>query len=166
MKLGNSPKLHIYMYSLSTPGRQTWAYLRSTGSGFQDTGRFSNLPYLGMKLGHSKVPEVAYKLSFYPRDSKLSLFSLYEQRFQGYGPIFKIAIFGQVPEVPQVDTEASPCHATTSASNMLAELSKDLLSNRQLLAWLWSCSGEFSLNFLQIRIIVLGVRIKIYYQNK
>ena len=33
-------------------------------------------------------------LSFYPRECKLSLFSLYGQHFTRYGPIFKIAIFG------------------------------------------------------------------------
>ena len=31
---------------------RNWAYFRSTGSGFWDIGRFSKLPYLGMKLGH------------------------------------------------------------------------------------------------------------------
>ena len=40
-----------------------------------------------------KVPEVAHKLSFYPRQSKLSLFLLYGQRFPRYGPFFKIAIY-------------------------------------------------------------------------
>ncbi len=34
-------------------GGENWAYFRSTGSGFQDMGRFSQLPYLGMKLGHN-----------------------------------------------------------------------------------------------------------------
>ncbi len=38
-------------YSLSIPGSQNWAYFHSTGSGVWDTGQFSNLPYLGMKLG-------------------------------------------------------------------------------------------------------------------
>ncbi len=59
-----------------------------------------------MKLGHWPKfdPEVAHILSFYPRGS--SLFSIYGQRFQRYGPIFKIAIFGhetwQVAKVPEV----------------------------------------------------------------
>ena len=40
------------------------------------------------------VPEVAHVLSFYPRRSKLNLFSLYGQHFLRYGPIFNIATFG------------------------------------------------------------------------
>ena len=80
---------------------------RSTGSGFQDTGRLSKLSYLGMKLCHrlTKDPEVAHIL-LNPRGSKLSLFSLYGQLFSRYGLSFKIAIFGhdtwpfsKVPEV-------------------------------------------------------------------
>ncbi len=70
---------------------------------------FSKLPYLGMKLGIAKVPEVAHIPSFYPRGSKLSLFLLYGQRFPRYGPIFKIDIFGhetwplaKVPEVANI----------------------------------------------------------------
>ena len=43
-------KLHIYC--VSTPGGQIWAYFWYMGSGFQDMGGFSKLPYLGMKLGH------------------------------------------------------------------------------------------------------------------
>ncbi len=41
-----------------------------------------------------KGPEVAYGSSTYPRGSKLSLFSLYGQRFPRYGPILKSTIFG------------------------------------------------------------------------
>ncbi len=53
----------------------------------------------------AKVPEVAHKssllckilsyliLSFYPRGSKSSLFSLYGHRFPRYTPISKIALF-------------------------------------------------------------------------
>ena len=37
----------------------------------------------------AKVPEVAHIALFYPKRSKLSLFSLYGQRFPRYGPIFK-----------------------------------------------------------------------------
>ncbi len=75
---------------------RNWAYFCSTGSSFWDIGRFSKVSYLGMKLGLlTKIPKlIAYILSFYPNASKLSLFSLYSQRFPTYGPIFKIAIFG------------------------------------------------------------------------
>ncbi len=37
----------------------------------------------------AKVLEVAHTLSFYPRGAKLSLFSLYGQRFLRYGLIFQ-----------------------------------------------------------------------------
>ena len=47
------PKLRkLNIYSLSIPGGWNWAYFCSTGSRFRDIGRFSKLPYLGMKLGH------------------------------------------------------------------------------------------------------------------
>ncbi len=54
-------KLHIY--SLSNPGGQNWANFCSTRSGFQDTGHFANLPYLGIKL--RKWPKF-HKLHMYP----------------------------------------------------------------------------------------------------
>ena len=34
------------------PGGRIWAYFHSSGSSFRDTGRFSKLLYLSMKLGH------------------------------------------------------------------------------------------------------------------
>ncbi len=42
----------------------------------------------------TKAPEVVHTFPVYPTGSKLSLFLLYGQRFQRYGLIFKIAIFG------------------------------------------------------------------------
>ncbi len=42
------PLLHLY--SFYTRGCWDWAYFRSTGSSFRDSGAFSKLPYLGMKL--------------------------------------------------------------------------------------------------------------------
>ena len=55
----------------------------------------------------AKVPEVVHILFFYPRGSKLNLFSFYRQWFLRYGPIFKIAILGmmklgQSPEVAHI----------------------------------------------------------------
>ncbi len=41
----------------------------------------------------AEVPEVAHIPSFYHRGSKLSLVSLYGQRFPQYGQTFKISIF-------------------------------------------------------------------------
>ena len=73
------------------------AYFRSTGSGFHDMGRFSKLPYLGMKLGHwpkfQKLHIYYFVLSL-PQGVELSLILLYGQRFPRYGMIFNIAIFG------------------------------------------------------------------------
>ena len=53
MKLGHWPKFQkLHIYSLSTLVGQNWAYFRSTGSSFRDTGPLSKLPYLGVKPGH------------------------------------------------------------------------------------------------------------------
>ncbi len=54
------------IYTLSTPRGQFWTYFRSTGSSFWDTGRFSKLPYLGMRLGHWPKSQ---KLHIYPRST-------------------------------------------------------------------------------------------------
>ena len=55
---------------------------------------FFKFPYLGMKSRNWRnVPKFAYVLSFYPRGSKISLFSLYRQPFSRYETIFKISIF-------------------------------------------------------------------------
>ncbi len=89
-------------YALSTPRGQNWAYLRSTGSSFHETGQLSKLPYLGIKLDHS------------PKFQKLHRYSLSTPwgrdcgyfHSTRYGPIFKIAIFGhetwQLAKVPEV----------------------------------------------------------------
>ncbi len=67
------------------------AYFRSIDRGVRDTGRFSKLPYLGMKRGHwPKFQKFhMYCTSFYPSASKLRLFLFYGQRFQRYGSIFQ-----------------------------------------------------------------------------
>ncbi len=41
----------LHIYHLSIPGGRNLTYFSSIGSGFRDTGQFSKLPYLGMKLG-------------------------------------------------------------------------------------------------------------------
>ncbi len=94
------------------------SFFRSMGSSFRDTDQFfQNCHIQFMILGHEtwplvKVPQVAHVLSFYPKGSKLSLFSLYGQRFLRYGPIFKIAIFGHetcpLAKVPEVANIISP----------------------------------------------------------
>ncbi len=67
----------------------------SRGSSYQDTGRFSKLPYLGIKPAHR--PKFQKLHIHHPSNSggrNLCLFSLYAQRFPKYAPIFKIAKFG------------------------------------------------------------------------
>ncbi len=65
---------------------------------------------LGYLSNFQKLHSVAHILPFYPRGGygAYFLFSLYEQWFLGYGPIFKIVIFGhetwqlEVPEVAHI----------------------------------------------------------------
>ena len=49
-QLGHLPKFHIH--SLSTTGVEIELIFTLVSSGFWDTGRFSKVPYLGMKLGY------------------------------------------------------------------------------------------------------------------
>ncbi len=108
IKLSHCKKFQQWhIYSLSTPEGRNWAYFCSTCSGFWDTGRFSKLPYMGMKLANGqRSRSCSYMSSFYLRGSNLSLYLFYRQRFPRYGPIFKIALFGhetwQVAKVPEV----------------------------------------------------------------
>ncbi len=106
-------KLHMYSIqwgqnhaSFLPKGVTNWAYFRSTGSSLQCTGMCPKPPYFGIKLGHLQQFQKLDINSFYPRGSKLSCFSLYRQPFLRYGPIFKIAMFGnetwQVAKVPEV----------------------------------------------------------------
>ncbi len=59
-----------------------------------------------MAIGQSSEVVHTLSLSLYPQGLKLSLFSLYGQRFLRYRPIFKIAIFGHetllLANVPKV----------------------------------------------------------------
>ena len=93
----------------------------------------------------AKVPEDAHILSFYPRESKLSLFLLYGQRFSRYGPIFRMAIFGhetwQVAKLPEVCTyalflpqevEIDPMFALRAA---VSEIIGDNFQNCHIWAW-------------------------------
>ena len=107
LAIGKSCKYkHALTLALSSNGVKMKLNFRSTGSGFWDTHPFSNLPYLGMKLGHWQKFQKLHVLSFYPRGLTLSLFLLYRQRFPRYWPIFKIAVFGHetwpLAKVPQV----------------------------------------------------------------
>ena len=56
-------------------------------------GRFSKLPYLGMKVGH--WPKLEKLHMFLPQGVEIELVVALRQRFPRYGPIFfKISIFG------------------------------------------------------------------------
>ncbi len=90
-------KIAQYTGTLFLPqGVEIDIFFTSTGSHFQDTGRFSKLRYLGIKLGHwENSRKLQHTLSFYLQGLKLSLFSLYGQRFLKYWQFFEIAIFGQ-----------------------------------------------------------------------
>ena len=85
-------KLHIC--SLSTPGVEIelifalWAVVCKIWAYFQ------NCNIWAWNLATGKSSRNYTCLSFYPKGLKLSQFLLYGQRFQRYGPIFKIAIFG------------------------------------------------------------------------
>ncbi len=107
-QLGHWPKFQqLHIRSISTQRGWSWPYFSSMGSGFWDTGRFSKLPYLAMKLAIGQSSKRwPYTVS---TGSKLSLFLLYGHQFLGYGPILKIAIFGhetcslaKVPEVSHI----------------------------------------------------------------
>ncbi len=87
VKIEHTKSCLYLIHSLS----RNWAYFRSTGSGFRDTGWFSRLPYLGVKFAH--WPKFQ-KLHIYSFITPLSLFSLYGKRFPRPRPIFKITIFG------------------------------------------------------------------------
>ncbi len=82
-------------------------------------------------IGHetwplAKFPEVAHTHSFYPKGSKLSLFSVYGQRFPRYGPIFKIAIFGHetwsLAKVPEFAHILSFYHMGVESEHIFALL--------------------------------------------
>ncbi len=70
-------------------------FFPSTGSHFQDIGRFSKLPYLAIKLSHWPKFQKLHIHSLSTSRVEISLFLLYGQRFPRDRPIFKIAIFGQ-----------------------------------------------------------------------
>ncbi len=67
---------------------------------------FQNCHICVWNLAISQVPEILHIPTFYPRGTKLSLFSLYGQRFPRYGQIFKIDIFGHetrpLAKVPKI----------------------------------------------------------------
>ena len=94
MKHGHWPKFQkLHVYSLSAQGGWNLDYFHPNGSNSKILVYFQSCHIWAWNWSLTKLPEVAYKLSFHQRGSKLSLFSLYEQQFPRYRPIFKIAIF-------------------------------------------------------------------------
>ncbi len=123
MKLGHWLKFQkLHMYSPSTPGCRNWADFCSTGSGFWDTGQFSQLPYMGMKLCHWKNSSSCTYIVFLPHGVESE-------------PIFAlrasastiIAIFG---------------HATLSHSQKCQKLYKYSLSTLWGRNWAYFCSTD------------------------
>ena len=68
------------------PRGRNWAYFHSMGNSFQNTGRFSKLPYLGMKLVHwTKFQKFhTYSLN-YPQVSNFTPFCSMVLHFQDVG---------------------------------------------------------------------------------
>ncbi len=62
-----------YTHSLSTPRGQNWAYLHPRSSGFRDTGRFSKLPFWGMKVGHWPKFQKLHIYFFLPQGGEIKL---------------------------------------------------------------------------------------------
>ncbi len=92
MKLGHWPKFQkLHIYYPSTPGGRNWACFHSTASGFRDTGPIFKIAIFGHETWRlAKVPEVAHVLSFYPKWSKLRLFSLYVRGFRDTDRFLKL----------------------------------------------------------------------------
>ncbi len=115
MKLGHWPKVpeKLHIYPLSTPWVEIEVIFTLRGAVSEISADFQIAIFGHETCPLAKFPEVAHIPSFYPRWSKLSLFSLYGQRFPKYDPIFKIAMpFGhetwQVAKVPEVAQTLSP----------------------------------------------------------
>ncbi len=82
------------LYTLSTPGGWNWAFfpLRAAISKIQ--ADFQNCHIWAWSLTIGKSSRSCTYTLFLPNGSKLSLFSLYGQRFPRYRSIFKIALLG------------------------------------------------------------------------
>ena len=108
LAIGQSARSFKYT-PYTTPGGRNWACFHSTGSGFWDTGQFSKLPYLGMKLVTVKRSRSCTYTLFQPQRVEFEL--LFALRaavsvFSKYGQIFKVVIFGHeiwtLAKVPEV----------------------------------------------------------------
>ncbi len=88
------------MDPLSTPGGRNWAYFRSTGSDFRDTGRFWKLPYLGMKPGICKKGQKLHMdpLST-PGGRNRAYFRSTGSGFQDTGRFLKLPYLGMKPGI-------------------------------------------------------------------
>ncbi len=91
LDIGKSSNIH----SLFLPQRSKIELIFTLQArGFQDIGPFSKLSYLALKLCPWQSSRSCKYILFLAQRLKLSLFSLYIQRYLRYGLIFKIAIFG------------------------------------------------------------------------
>ena len=85
------------------------------GSGFRDTGRFSRLPYLGMKLGHQKKVQKLHIFSLStPGGRNLAYFRSTGSDFRDTGRFSKLPYLGtklgcwKVPEVLHIHFFSTP----------------------------------------------------------
>ncbi len=98
-----------HLPSFYTRGRN-WTYFHIRSSGFRDTGRFSKLPYLSMKLGHwSKCQKLHIYCLSTPGCRNWAYFCSTGSGFRAMGRVFKIAIFGhetwpltKLPEIQHI----------------------------------------------------------------
>ncbi len=74
LAISQSARSFTYTHLLP-PGSLNWAYFCTTISGFRDKGQFSQLPYLGMKLGK------------WPKFQKLHVYRLNYSRVPNFTPI-------------------------------------------------------------------------------
>ncbi len=93
----SEPKSRVYMYNVYTMHVDKFSQRKTRGLCLR-----TNLAICQSSRSCTHTP-------FLPQGSKLTLFSLYEEQFSRYGPIFKIAIFGhetwslaKVPEVTHI----------------------------------------------------------------
>ncbi len=89
---------------------QNWAYFHSTSRGFRDTGQISELPYLGMKLGHWQQIQKLYIYFLSTPGVKIGLsFTLWAAIFEMRADFQNCYIFGhetwslvKVPELAHI----------------------------------------------------------------
>ncbi len=93
------PKVPEVAHALSTPRGRSWGYSSSMGSGFWDTGRFSKLPYLCMKLIVGQSPRICtYMYTLLPQGVEIEvIFGCMGNGFWDTGQFSKLPYLGMKP---------------------------------------------------------------------